>query len=280
METKETKLRHPASSTKRIAIMGLVMYLGALGLMMLLETTLLFPAPSASYGEWQVDKLGVEEFFVDGADKTKIHVWVLPKANADKTLIFCHGNGQNLGGLGGKLKQIRDRWNVNVVAFDFRGYGKTGGQAKEVDILSDSVAVAKWVESNERFQGQPLIALGQSLGGACAVEIATKTHVDGLVLDRTFSATVDVAAERYFFFPVRLVMRNQFRSIDKISSYAGPLLQMHGEVDQVVPYRFGRRLFDTSVAQPKEFMSFPVLRHNDPWPTEFWDAGKKFLDQL
>jgi len=256
------------------------MYAGSLGLLMLLERTLLFPAPPANYGEWRVKKFGADEFYVDGTNQSKIHAWVFAKPNSKKTLIFCHGNGQNLGGLGRKLELIRDRWNVNVVAFDFRGYGKTAGQANEVDILSDSVAVAKWIESNDRFRGHQVIALGQSLGGACAVEIATKTQVDGLILDRTFSATVDVAAERYFFFPVRLVMRNQFRSIDKIPSYLGPLLQMHGDVDEVVPYRFGQKLFDASVAQPKEFLTYIGLHHNHEWPKDFWDAGKKFLDQL
>ena len=216
------------------------MYLGALLVLMFFERAILFPAPSIENGDWQASKFGAKEYFVESADNnTKVHVWTLDKADSNKTLIFCHGNGETLGFLGAELAEIRDRWNVNVVAFDFRGYGKTGGIANQADILFDSVVVAKWIDSNPSFRDHQRIVLGRSLGGAAAVEIATKTKVDGLLLDRTFSSTVDIAAERYFFFPIRLVMRNQFRTIDKMPNYTGSLLQMHGDVDEVVPYRFG-----------------------------------------
>ena len=243
------------------------------------ERTLLFPAPSTAYGNWQASQFGAKESFVENSG-TKIHVWTLAKKDSTQTLIVCHGNGETLGLMGEELVAMRDRWNVSLVAFDFRGYGKTGGEPNEADILSDSVAVAKWVQEDALFGGQKIIVLGRSLGGASAIEIATKTQVDGLILDRTFSSIVDVAADRYFFFPVRWLMRNQFRSIEKITNYTGPLLQMHGDADDVVPYRFGKKLYDASAAKPKEFLSVSGLHHNDPWPDTFWTAGKKFLERL
>ena len=269
-----------AKPWKRLLIVAFIMYLGALVVLMLLERTMLFPAPSVQYGYWQADMYGAVEHYVESTGKTKVHVWSFKKTNAAKTLIFCHGNGESLGFLGEELAEIRDRWNVNVVAFDFRGYGKTGGLANEVDILADSVAVAKWIESNDTFRNHQLIAFGRSLGGACAVEIATKTKVSGLILDRTFSSIVDVAADRYFFFPIRLLMRNQFLSIERIPSYTGPLLQMHGDVDELIPYRFGKKLFDACSSPRKKFLTIRGLHHNDSWPEEFWDAGKKFVAEL
>ncbi len=267
-------------SWKRLAKVLFTTYFGALFVLMFFERALLFPAPSIENGDWQADKFGARESFVESTDKTKIHVWTFANANSNKTLLFCHGNGETLGFLGEELADIRDRWNVNVIAFDFRGYGRTGGVANEADILSDSVAVAKWIDSNPRFRDHQRIVFGRSLGGASAVEIATKTKVDGLILDRTFSSIVDVAADRYFFFPIRLVMRNQFRSIEKIPNYHGPLLQMHGDVDEVVPYRYGKKLFDACATQRKEFLKVAGLYHNDPWPKEFWNAGRKFMEKL
>jgi len=278
-ELDATKKRKP-NTWKRLATIAFTMYLGALVVLMFLERTLLFPAPSVEYGEWRPERFGAEEFYVESTGKARVHVWSFAKANSKKTIVFCHGNGETLGYLGSDLAELRDRWNVNIVAFDYRGYGKTGGVANEVDILADSVAVAKWAQSNPLFRDHQLIALGRSLGGASAVEIATKTKVDGLILDRTFSSIVDIAADRYFFFPIRLVMRNPFRSLEKMQSYTGPLLQLHGDVDDVVPYRFGKKLFDACPSKQKEFVTVSGLQHNEQWPESFWEQGKKFIDQL
>ena len=278
-EFDATKKRKP-NTWKRLATIALTIYLGALVVLMFLERTLLFPAPSVEYGEWRPDRFGAEEFYVESTGKARVHVWSFAKANSKRTILFCHGNGEALGYLGSEMAELRDRWNVNIVAFDFRGYGRTGGVANEVDILADSVAVANWVQSNPLFKDHHLIALGRSLGGACAVEIATKTKVDGLILDRSFSSILDIAADRYFFFPIRLVMRNQFRSVEKMSSYAGPLMQLHGDVDEVVPYRFGKKLFDACPSKQKEFLTVVGLHHNERWLESFWEQGKKFMDQL
>ncbi len=264
----------------RITVGAALLYVGFLGILMFLERYLVFPAPPVSYGNWNSASFGAKEHFIEGHDKTRIHVWALENPDAKATLIFNHGNGESLGMLGDELVAIRDQWNVNVVAFDYRGYGKTGGIPNERDILLDAVSVGKWVQEGKAFRGQKIVAMGRSLGGAPAIEIATKFHADGLILDRTFSSIVDVAASRYFFFPVRWVMQTQFRSIDKIQSYTGELLQLHGDVDEVVPYRFGKKLFDACPTQTKKLLTVQRLYHNSPWPPEFWDAGRKFIKTI
>ena len=278
-ETKPDPNRQ-RSLWKRFSLIAISTYLGALAVLMFFERSLLFPAPPEEAGEWNAKKFDAEEFYVDSGDNTKVHVWFLAKPGSKTTLIFAHGNGETLGFMGEELVEIRERWNVNVVAFDYRGYGKTGGLASEKAILADSLAVAKWLESNSRFAGQKRVAMGRSLGGAAAIEIATQTKVDGVILDRTFSSIVDVAADRYPFFPIRWVMRNQFRSIEKLPSYSGPLLQMHGDVDELIPYRFGKKLFDACSSVQKKLLSIQGLYHNDPWPEEFWDAGKKLIRDI
>jgi uncharacterized protein len=264
----------------RVAAGGLIIYSAILSLLMFFERTLLFPSPPLNRGNWQAERFGAQEHYLESTDNVKVHVWSLMKKGATKTLIFCHGNGETLGILSNELAAIRDRWNVNVVAFDFRGYGKTGGVASEPGILADATLVGKWVDDQPPLKGTKLIVIGRSLGGAPAVEIATKFQVDGLILDRTFSATVDVAASRYPIFPVRFVMQNQFRSIAKIRKYHGPLYQMHGDVDEVIPYRFGKRLFEACPSENKELLTVPGLYHNDLWPEDFWIGGKKFIDAL
>lgn len=256
---------------------GGVIYAMIVIVMMLLETTLMFPAPSLSRGDWDPAHFGARESYLDSEQSGKVHVWEIRNSNAKATLIFCHGNAETLGILGPELKQISERWSVNVVGFDYRGYGKTGGNPGEKLILADATAVGEMVLSSAAYKGLPTIVFGRSLGGAPAVEIAHKLPVDGLILDRTFSSTLDVAQSRYFFLPVRWIMRNQFRSDKKIVNYQGPLLQMHGEVDEVIPYRFGKKLFELAPTESKELYTVSDLYHNDPWPGQFWQKGADFV---
>lgn len=249
-------------------------------IMMLLETTLMFPAPSLSYGDWDASRFAARESFIESEESGKVHVWEIRNPNAKATLIFCHGNAETLGILGRELRQISDRWQVNVVGFDYRGYGKTGGKPGEKLILADAIAVGKMVSESAEYKDLPLIVFGRSLGGAPAVEIAHKLPVDGLILDRTFSSTLDVAQSRYFFLPVPWIMRNQFRSDRKIVHYNGPLLQMHGDVDEVIPYRFGKKLHELAPTKSKELFTVPGLYHNDPWPMEFWEKGASFVEKV
>ncbi len=255
-------------------------YVGFVVVLMFLEPSLVFPAPDPQIGIWNADRFGATEQWVPSADGTKIHTWVLAHPNPRAVLIYCHGNAETLGTLGQELSAMRDRWKANVVAYDYRGYGKTGGIPKEKLILADAQAVGRWVRDHRPFASLPRIAFGRSLGGASAVEMAADGSADGLLLDRTFSSTVDVAAERYFLVPVRWIMQNQFKSIDRIGQFQGPLLQIHGDVDEVVPYRFGRRLHDASRSKPKEFATIPGLFHNDPLPDAMWDKAHGFIGTI
>ena len=102
--------------------------------------------------------------------------------------------------------------------------------------------------------------MGESLGTGVAVDLAARHPVGAVVLDSPYSATVDVAAARYWMFPVRLLMRDQFRSDKKIGKVAAPVLMVHGTEDATVPIRFGEKLFALAKA-PKEFMRIEGAGH-------------------
>jgi fermentation-respiration switch protein FrsA (DUF1100 family) len=119
---------------------------------------------------------------------------------------------------------------------------------------------------------------GESLGCGVAVELAADGAL-GMILENAFTSLPDVAAHHYSWIPVRLLMRNRLRSIDKIAQFEGPLLQAHGDGDTVIPYELGRRLFEAA-NEPKEFITIPDGDHNDPRSAPFWDAVDQFLDRL
>ena len=86
-----------------------------------------------------------------------------------------------------------------------------------------------------------------------------------------------MAAYHYSWLPVRWAMRSRFDSAGKIGQYHGPLLQVHGDADTIVPLQFGRKLFDAA-NEPKQFLLLPHHDHNDPIPAEFYDAMARLLD--
>jgi len=133
--------------------------------------------------------------------------------------------------------------------------------------------------AREKIAEKQIVLMGESIGGAVAVDLAARDGARGLVLESTFDSLPEVAAYHYPWLPVRWAMRTRCDSVAKIGAYHGPLLQAHGDADTIVPLRFGRRLFDAA-NQPKQFLLLSGHDHNDPMPPEYYDRLGAFLDAL
>lgn len=262
---------------RKIATVLATIYLGMLVLLMLLETTLLYPAPPLARGDWQADWLDHEDVYFTSSDGTALHGWYCPMVDARFSILFCHGNGEDVSNLADELDLLRQNYQANVFAFDYRGYGHSQGRPFEAGILADGEAAQRWLA--ERIGQEPgqIVLWGRSLGGAVAVHLASRLGAAALVLDRTFSSMVDVAASHYPWLPIRWVMRNRYPSIDKLPRYTGPLIQFHGRPDEIVPYRFAQALFASSHSTNKQFITSDSLFHNDPWPNEYYQRVQEFL---
>jgi len=124
-----------------------------------------------------------------------------------------------------------------------------------------------------------IVVFGRSLGGAVAISIVENNPVAGLGIRSSFSKLSDLAAARFPWLPVKLLIRNDFPSAEKFASYSGPLVQMHGKSDGVIPIRFGRELHASATsASPKTFITVEGFHHNGPTPKEFWIEFGKMLD--
>ncbi len=220
----------------------------------------------------------MEEIEFESLDGSQLYGYYLSKPGATKSLLFCHGNAENIAVLADEANRFRQLLDANVFVFDFRGFGKSLGKPSESAILADAQAASTWLSERTGCDEEELYLFGRSLGGSVAVHLASRNGAKGLILDRTFSSAVDVAASRYWWLPVRFVMRNQFLSIAKIGRYRGPLLQLHGDADEVIPLWSGRRLFDFSPSPDKKFHLVRGLTHNVPMPESFYEEMKKFVD--
>lgn len=262
---------------RRVVLFVAVLYGVALGMLVAFESTLVYPRPPLAAGNWQPDLLDVEDVFFHADDGTRLHGWYLPHPEPRRFVVFFHGNAEHVGQLGGEMDALRANLDASVFVFDYRGYGRSEGEPHEAGLLLDGVAAQRWLARHEGIAPQEITLYGRSLGGGVAVATAASQGARALILDRTFHSMVDVAADMYRWAPVRLLMRNRYPSEERIAKYRGPLYQMHGKIDEIIPFESGQRLFQASPAPRKEFLPVEDLLHNDPAPRPWQQGIAEFL---
>jgi uncharacterized protein len=246
---------------------------------MFLEDSLIYFPLAYPEGDWKPSGLTFEDAWFQATDGTRLHGWYVPKENARAAVLFCHGNGGNITHRVDALEMLHRRAGVSVLIFDYRGYGRSKGKPSEAGVLADAQAARVWLTAREHIPESDVVLMGESLGGAVAVDLAARDGARALILESTFSSLPDVAAYHYPFLPVRWAMKTRFDAIAKIGGYHGPLLQAHGDADTIVPLQFGQRLFKAA-NEPKQFMLVPDHDHNDLMPVEFYDAVGALLEKL
>jgi fermentation-respiration switch protein FrsA (DUF1100 family) len=257
----------------------LVAYLLVLVILMFLEDSMIFIPSPYPEGNWHPVGLRFEDVHFSSADGTPLHGWYLPHEKARGAVLFCHGNAGNITHREEILSRLHDVSGVTVFIFDYRGYGRSKGKPAEAGVLADARAARDWLARREGLAPDRPVLMGESIGGAVAVDLAAETGARGLILESTFTSLPDVAASHLPWLPVRLLMRTRLDSLAKIKNYHGPLLQSHGDGDTIVPYKFGRRLFEAA-NEPKEFITFPGGDHNDLRRSEYYAKLGEFVAGL
>jgi len=205
--------------------------------------------------------LPYQDVTATAGDGIRVHGWFVPKEGARHTLLIFHGNAGNISHRLGWIRMLHEM-GCHVMIIDYRGYGKSEGSPFEKGLYLDALAAWQWWSEQRAADGSRLVLIGESLGGAVAVDLAARVPVDGLVLQSTFTKAWDMAKT---LFPIGLLQPLtgvRFDSAGKIGRIACPKLFMHGSKDEIVPFRLGRRLYELA-PPPKEFYEVPGSGHND-----------------
>jgi fermentation-respiration switch protein FrsA (DUF1100 family) len=158
-----------------------------------------------------------------------------------------------------KIEKFLDL-NLNVLIFDWRGYGKSKGRPSEKGLYKDGEAMYDWLL--KKTNGKDIIFYGESLGCAVAVENALKHKAAAIILESPFSSVKDMIRTHYkILFPFSFAAKHKFDTLQKIPSVKSPILIIHSGDDEIVPSALARKLFEAA-NNPKAFLS---LRggHND-----------------
>jgi fermentation-respiration switch protein FrsA (DUF1100 family) len=198
------------------------------------------------------DGIPFDDLRLTTSDGVAIHGWRLRCAGkARGAIVLCHGNAGNIA-MRIPLSRSFLEMGYDVVLFDYRGYGASSGVPTEEGTYRDAEAAWEWTRA-AGFEPERIVACGESLGGAVAVELAGRRKVGALILEDTFTSLADMGARVYPWLPVRLILRIRYDSISKIGKLDVPTLVIHSRADDLVPFEMGEQLHQAARG-PKLFL--------------------------
>jgi fermentation-respiration switch protein FrsA (DUF1100 family) len=269
-------------SPKAVArgVLRLAVLLAVVGAILLLFERRLIYFPMSAH-EVTPSGMGLahEELSLRAEDGVRLHGWFLPVKDPRGSVLVCHGNAGNVSHRLDRALLIQSRLGLDVLLFDYRGYGRSEGSPDEPGTYRDARAAYEWLRGHGQAP-ERIVIFGESLGAAVALELALAVPARALVLESPFTSIPDMARAVYPFLPVWPLVRTRYDNLGKIGRLGLPLLVLHGDRDDVVPFAQGKRLFDAAPG-PKRFFAIPGAHHNDTYLVggdAYWRAIADFLE--
>jgi len=243
-----------------LVVLAAVGYLVGVVVLFFAQRALIFPIPQTARVTPEAAGFPeAEEHILTTADRERVIVWHVPAKPGRAVVIYFPGNGDFLAGCVGRFRGVTSD-GTGLVALSYRGYAGSSGRPSERGLLQD--AAVAYAFTAARYGADRIVLWGFSLGSGVAVALAAEQPIGKLILEAPYTSTTDVAASLFPITPVRWLIRDQFRSDERIARVTAPLLIMHGARDPTISIRFGERMFALA-REPKQFVRFPDGGHDD-----------------
>ena len=268
---------HSTSYARRvligIVIAALCIYVGIATVLYVTQRSLMYFPDTTHVTPVQAGLSGAEEVALTAADGVTITAWHVAPKDDKPVILYFHGNGGALRYRVERFKRLVAE-GIGLVALEYRGFGGNAGSPSEHGLITD--AEAAYAFAAARYPAKEIVLWGESLGSGVAVAVAAERPVGRVILEAPFTSTAAVASLRYWYMPVRLLMKDQFHSDERIGKVTAPLLILHGFQDQTVPYAMGEQLFELA-NQPKHIVKFLDGGHEDLDANGALNAVARFL---
>jgi len=266
---------------RRFLVTCLVAYLIVLGLLRVFEYHLLFfpNDPGRLSGDWHPRGLDVQDVWITTSDGIRLHAWWLPNEKATFTFLAFHGNASNIANRMEIYRFLSDA-PANVLAVEYRGYGRSEGRPSESGLYLDAEAAYNFLVNSKGIEPRRIISYGQSLGTAVAAHLAAEREVGGVILEAPFPSASRVVRRVFWFFPgLSLLVLGQLNTQRQLAHIRAPILIVHCTQDPVIAYQFGQEVYE-SAPQPKSFLRIDGYCHEESSliaPTTYRVGLEKFL---
>ncbi len=262
------------SLLRLLLVAGAAAYLGIMLYMYLQQRNLQYYPSRQGHSPQELGLSGVAEERVKTPDGETIVFWHAEARAGNPTILFFHGNGGEMSGRHERMAFYQSQ-GFGALFVSYRGYGGSTGAISEKGFMTDAFTAYDFL-LQRGVSPESIAVVGESLGTGIAVQLAAQRPVGALALEAPFTAAVDVAAEVYPWLPVRLLMKDQFRSRDFIGRVKVPLLILHGDADKVIPVEHGRRIHGMA-NEPKELVILPDGGHAATGSPEAWSREAEFF---
>jgi len=206
------------------------------------QRNLLYHPNENNYSEDKIS-VDIENVRIKTSDNIELLGWYHEKNLKDfKTLIFFHGNAGSLENRIHKLNHFRDM-NINFLIIAWRGFSGNNGNPSEQGLYEDGKSAIDWL-IKKGVSEKNLILYGESLGTGVATHLAQNKNFAGVILETPFTSMIDAAKKFYPYIPVKLLLKDKFENYKKIKNINLPILIMHGEIDQLVPFSMGKKIYE------------------------------------
>ena len=235
-------------------------------------------------------QLPFEDVYVTVNDETgkkeRIHAWWIPaEYPSDRYLLYFHGSALNIGANINHARRFH-HMGFSVLLVSYRGYGKSDGTfPSEAQVYSDAQAAWNYLVEQKGIDPGAIFTYGHSLGGAVAIQLAiSNPTAGGLIVEAAFTSIADLARRmpKYRIFPIELIVRQRFDSLEKVSQLQVPVLYIHGTNDQLVPHEMTRELYQRT-SSPKKLKLILGGGHNNSASVggaEYLNAVREFINQV
>jgi fermentation-respiration switch protein FrsA (DUF1100 family) len=219
---------------------------------------------------------------IETADGESLHAWWLEHPTPRGQVIFWHGNGGNLSLWLDIIAALRQR-GFSLLAVDYRGYGASTGRPGERGLYRDAEASVRVFNERLRRGGSPVIYWGRSIGCPVAAHASLIAAPDALVLETPMPDVRSILRTNPVLWVLSFLSSYRFPTSRLLQQYTGPLLVIHGDADSIVPFKAGRRVFDSAPSPQKKFFTIAGADHNDLHlvnPTLYWQEIDEFVAAL
>jgi len=193
-----------------------------------------------------------DDIYIKTKDGFTLHGWFLKQKNSTQvdTIIYFHENAGNIGNRMNDLENFYYELGMNVILVGYRGYGHSEGKPGEVGIGLDAEAIFEFASNSQLINPKRIVLFGRSLGGAVAIQIASKANerVKALILENTFTSIPDMVDHLfpYLKFFKHIVLRISWNSLQKIGNLEQPIFFINGDKDELVPPKLMETLFNAA----------------------------------